>query len=204
MLDLESAIKHAEEVAEKNEKKAKSYPRPNKNVKGSGRKYNDCIECAEEHRQLAEWLKELKQLREQEPCDDVCEWFEQYVDIATDIVKLRFSDGTVKRAKRGLYMRDIEKSIRKMLIDQIANEKKQEPKWIPVSERLPESCGMYIVTRKIYDCPDTEPIIMSDESWFDGQNTWHNDNRINHKRGYLSDVIAWMPLPEPYKQEVEE
>ena len=141
---------------------------------------------------------------EKEPCDDVCEWFEQYVDIATDIVELRFSDGTVKRAKRGLYMRDIEKSIRKMLIDQIANEKKQEPKWIPVSERLPESCGMYIVTRKIYDCPDTEPIIMSDESWFDGQNTWHNDNRINHKRGYLSDVIAWMPLPEPYKQEVEE
>lgn len=72
-------------------------------------------------------------------------------------------------------------------------------KWIPVSERLPESCGMYIVTRKIYDCPDTAPIIMSDESWFDGQNTWHNDNRINHDRRYLSDVIAWMPLPEPYK-----
>ena len=64
---------------------------------------------------------------EQEPCDNVCEWFEQYVDIVTDIVELRFSDGTVKRAKRGLYMRDIEKSIRKMLIDQIANEKKQEP-----------------------------------------------------------------------------
>ena len=77
--------------------------------------------------------------------------------------------------------------------------KPQEPRWIPVTERLPESCGMYIVTRKIYDCPDTAPIIMSDESWFDGQNTWHNDNRINHKRGYLSDVIAWMPLPEPYK-----
>lgn len=76
--------------------------------------------------------------------------------------------------------------------------------WIPVSERLPESCGMYIVTRKIYDCPDTAPIIMSDESWFDGQNTWHNDNRINHDRRYLSDVIAWMPLPEPYKAEGSE
>lgn len=75
--------------------------------------------------------------------------------------------------------------------------------WIPVSERLPKSCGMYIVTRKIYDCPDTAPIIMSDESWFDGQNTWHNDNRINHERGYLSDVIAWMPLPEPYKESEE-
>lgn len=77
--------------------------------------------------------------------------------------------------------------------------KPHESMWIPVSERLPESCGMYIVTRKIYDCPDTAPIIMSDESWFDGQNTWHNDNRINHERGYLSDVIAWMPLPEPYE-----
>ena len=77
--------------------------------------------------------------------------------------------------------------------------------WTPVSEGLPESNGMYIVTRKIYDCPDTEPIIMSDECYFDGQNTWHNDNRINHSRGYLSDVIAWMPLPKPYEsQESEE
>ena len=76
---------------------------------------------------------------------------------------------------------------------------KPKTDWIPVSDRLPENCGMYIVTRKIYDCPDTAPIIMSDESWFDGQNTWHNDNRINHNRGYLPDVIAWMPLPEPYK-----
>ena len=95
----------------------------------------------------------------------------------------------------GSYGRSINKAIKAL---------EQEPKWIPVSERLPKSCGMYIVTRKIYDCPDTAPIIMSDESWFDGQNTWHNDNRINHKRGYLSDVIAWMPLPEPYKAESEE
>lgn len=64
---------------------------------------------------------------EQEPCEDVCERFEQSIDIVTDIVEFRFSDGTVKRAKRGLYMRDIEESLRKMLIDQMANEKKQEP-----------------------------------------------------------------------------
>lgn len=85
------------------------------------------------------------------------------------------------------------------LIEVIRAIPSAEPKWIPVSERLPESCGMYIVTRKIYDCPDTAPIIMSDESWFDGQNTWHNDNRINHERRYLFDVIAWMPLPKPYE-----
>lgn len=80
--------------------------------------YNDCTRFDTLKRMLGEL--------EQEPCDNVCEWFEQYVDIATDIVELRFSDGTVKRAKRGLYMRDIEKSIRKMLIDQIANEKKTD------------------------------------------------------------------------------
>ena len=58
---------------------------------------------------------------------DVCERFEQSIDIVADIVEFRFSDGTVKRARCGLYMRDIEESLRKMLIDQMANEKKQEP-----------------------------------------------------------------------------
>lgn len=29
-----------------------------------------CEKCADEHRQLAEWLKELKQLREQTRCQE--------------------------------------------------------------------------------------------------------------------------------------
>ena len=90
------------------------------------RKEGDLNNCLH-FRQLAEWLKDYKRLLEQEPCEDVCEWFVQSIDIVTDIVEFRFSDGTVKRAKRGLYMRDIEESLRKMLIDQMANEKKQEP-----------------------------------------------------------------------------
>lgn len=63
-MTLDEAIKHAEEVAKKQENNAKNYPRPDKSVKGSGRKYNTYLKCSEEHRQLAEWLKELKQLRE--------------------------------------------------------------------------------------------------------------------------------------------
>ena len=86
----------------------------------------------------------------------------------------------------------------KEAVDAVIKALEQEPRWIPVSERLPKCCGMYLVTRKIYECPDTAPIIMTDESWFDGTNTWHNDNRINHDRKYLTDVIAWMPLPKPY------
>ena len=44
MITLDEAIKHAEEVANDPEQ---------------------CFQCTEEHRKLAEWLKELKELREQ-------------------------------------------------------------------------------------------------------------------------------------------
>ena len=54
-MTLEEAIDHCEEVAEENEKNAKSI---NNIYKKS------CLECAKYHRQLAEWLRELKAYRE--------------------------------------------------------------------------------------------------------------------------------------------
>ena len=63
-MKLDETIKHYEEEAEKQENNAKIYPKPQKNVKGSGKKYNARIRCAKEYRQLAKWLKELKKLRE--------------------------------------------------------------------------------------------------------------------------------------------
>ncbi len=65
--------------------------------------------------------------------------------------------------------------------------------WIPCSERLPNQNGVYNVTRLIDDA------FISDSAYFDGQDTWHNDNRVNHARSYLTDIVAWQPLPEPYK-----
>lgn len=73
----------------------------------------------------------------------------------------------------------------------------QESKWIPVSERLPKVADCYAVTRQI----GSDLIV--DACFFDGTNTWHNDNRINHERNYLTNIVAWMPLPEPYKAESE-
>ena len=46
-MTLEEAIQHCNDMARLNEA--------------------ECFECAEEHRQLAEWLTELKEYREQEP-----------------------------------------------------------------------------------------------------------------------------------------
>lgn len=60
-MTLDEAIKHAMQVAEEQEKDERFYTmsRPDKERRDS------CKKCAAEHRQLAEWLKELKQLREQ-------------------------------------------------------------------------------------------------------------------------------------------
>lgn len=57
-MTLDEAIKHCEEVAEKNEKRANWFW-----GKEGNPNYEECVECASEHRQLAEWLRELVHLR---------------------------------------------------------------------------------------------------------------------------------------------
>ena len=63
MMTIDEAIKHCEEIAEAEERSAKLHQRPDRGVKGSGKRYLSCIECANDHRQLAEWLRELKAYR---------------------------------------------------------------------------------------------------------------------------------------------
>ena len=70
---------------------------------------------------------------------------------------------------------------------------KKDNDWIPVEQRLPNQNGVYTVTRLVDDA------FISDSAYFDGQDTWHNDNRVNHIRPYLTDIVAWQPLPELYK-----
>lgn len=62
-MTLDEAIKHEEEVMTENLEKTKSR-------NASDPIAINCSECAEEHRQLAEWLKDYKRLLEQEPCED--------------------------------------------------------------------------------------------------------------------------------------
>ena len=77
-MTLDEAIKHCEEVAEELEKEAQEWHenqvRKCKLISFAEMDYtheNECKECAFEHKQLAEWLKELKQFKEQEHCEDV-------------------------------------------------------------------------------------------------------------------------------------
>ncbi len=122
-MTLEEAIKHCEEVAETNERICAtelSVGLPDiYNHKDEAKK------CADEHKQLAEWLKELKQLREQ-------------------------------------------------------------TRWIPVSERLPENRNQEVLISLEWG--------IDIGRYSDGE--WHSE-WINHYDD--GNVLAWMPLPEPYK-----
>ena len=53
-MTIDEAIKHCEEVAERYERMEDS---PDDKLR------EECLQCTADHRQLAEWLKELKELR---------------------------------------------------------------------------------------------------------------------------------------------
>ena len=76
-----------------------------------------------------------------------------------------------------------------------------EQRWIPVSERLPEEAYGCLVTIEI-DNPLTceyASVILHCLVGYDGE-TWNDSDGIP-----LSyEVIAWMPVPLPYKAESEE
>ena len=65
------------------------------------------------------------------------------------------------------------------------------PKWIPVTERLPEYTSRCFVTR--WDYVTDKPFV--DILWFEKGVWW---NRL-HGGNYA--VTHWMPLPEPQKGE---
>lgn len=74
-MTLDEAITYAENVAKEQDKISKLYD----DASGYSRSHNDdirtseakeCERCAEDHRQLAEWLKDYKRLKEQEPSED--------------------------------------------------------------------------------------------------------------------------------------
>ena len=67
-MTLEEAIKHAEEVAKATERQQERHYESNKLYENTydQEKMKQCELCAAEHRQLAEWLRDYKRLKEQE------------------------------------------------------------------------------------------------------------------------------------------
>lgn len=71
-MTIDEAIKHAEEVAEEKERDrdVRKIHLDNRKSHNNIVHYQKACECANEHRQLTEWLKDYKRLKEQQPCED--------------------------------------------------------------------------------------------------------------------------------------
>lgn len=84
-----------------------------------------------------------------------------------------------------------------------------EPRWIPCSERLPEEDGLYLVTSREkataeefgFDLDDVEVRKMrfNEDGWRIPKHIPEWINGVVH-----TTVLAWMPLPEPYKEGADE
>ena len=66
----------------------------------------------------------------------------------------------------------------------------EQTRWIPVSERLPEKTGRYLITYCYRDKIETQEAV-----YVEGKDKWYDITDIE----ITLAVIAWMPLPEPYK-----
>lgn len=117
MMTLEEAIAHAKEISE------------NQYI---------CEECQKEHRQLADWLEELKSLRE-------------------------------------------------------------KSKWIPVSERLPDKyMKCFVTVNKKYPPHGFTDVFVMEDTYFECEGEFNWQSKFE---GMDWNIVAWMPLPEPYKGE---
>ena len=90
----------------------------------------------------------------------------------------------------------------KEALDRAIKALEQKSRWISVNERLPKMSGVYRVTR-YYPGNVVDSKYIIDAGFFDGSNAWYNDIRINHKRPYADNIIAWQENPEPYRAESE-
>ena len=70
-----------------------------------------------------------------------------------------------------------------------------EPHWIPVTERLPEKSGEYLVTVKWVTGESDVDVYEYDAR----HKTWNDGESAGGER-----AVAWRELPEPYKGEVTE
>jgi hypothetical protein len=64
--------------------------------------------------------------------------------------------------------------------------------WVPVSERLPEKIGTYLVTLEYK------------EHGIGITTLWYHGKGIGWDLRVADEVIAWQPLPEPYKKGEQE
>ena len=94
---------------------------------------------------------------------------------------------------------------------EIIEEQPKVGEWIPCSERLPikeyengknirgeDAVYPALVTAKVVDFEANEELILTHEAWFF---EWNGKLDFYFNSEEKANVIAWQPLPQPYKGE---
>ena len=97
------------------------------------------------------------------------------------------------------------------MLEQIIDEQPtiEERKWIPCSERLPEEDGQYLVTEKgffgdyLYVSIANYGVPMMPMNKGKGRGWYIMDSEGEYYCD-MNRVLAWMPLPKPYKERKED
>ena len=92
---------------------------------------------------------------------------------------------------------DIAKNVILKALDEQMNSPEEPNKWIPISKRPPEDKTYVLTTIKV-----PNRIAHARSGWYE-DGFFYNDNGDIWKATDM-EVIAWMPLPKPYKGGEEE
>lgn len=85
----------------------------------------------------------------------------------------------------------------------------EQTRWIPVSERLPESDGDYLLFGKVEEDEENYIFVGEYDSCGEQFGIWEEQfdrttlGCLGSEFYEYASVLAWMPLPEPYKGENE-
>ena len=107
---------------------------------------------------------------------------EQWQELKETIIELRDNNGTGTQQEVCKFLANYMDTLEKQITDE----------WIPCSERLPEENDNYFVTIS-FDIGGKEPVREVYKDFFSAS----SQKWLYHGE----EVIAWMPLPKPYKAE---
>ena len=133
-------------------------------------------ECQSKH-PIKEALYAARKALEQEPCEDAVSRASVF-EIMGNLLSIPYD------FDRSITEKDVSESMDK--VRELPRVTPQKPRWIPVTEDLPEE-GTFVLAS--YNSDEGADVVM----------TYYN--KYGFTRGLMT---AWMPLPQPYKAESEE
>ena len=84
-------------------------------------------------------------------------------------------------------------------IDEVLSGMPTEPRWIPVTDRLPDINDHYTSDVCLVYCDNGAYAFAELEENIFGQVGWDCEREDDYHEA-VGTVVAWMPLPEPYKE----